>query len=58
MTLILLSLVLILSFYLLSEVCDKYFVGSLDRISNRLKLSSDVAGATLWQLVQVPPSFL
>ena len=46
MTLVLLTLILILSFYLLAEVCDKYFVGSLDRISHRLKLSSDVAGAT------------
>lgn len=46
MSLIFLLIILILSFYLLFEVCDKYFVGSLDRIAHRLKLSSDVAGAT------------
>ncbi len=55
MTLILLSLALLLSFYLLSEVCDKYFVDSLDRISNRLKLSSDVAGATFMAIGSSAP---
>jgi Ca2+/Na+ antiporter len=46
MILILASLVLILSFYLLNEVTDKYFIPSLDKISHRLKMSDDAAGAT------------
>lgn len=35
------------SFYLLAEVSDKYFVVSLDKIAERLKMSHEVAGATL-----------
>ncbi|MCF7820624.1 MAG: calcium/sodium antiporter [Candidatus Pacebacteria bacterium] len=55
MSLVGFSLLLLLSFYLLSEVCDKYFVGSLDRISDRLKLSSDVAGATFMAIGSSAP---
>jgi K+-dependent Na+/Ca+ exchanger-like protein len=40
-------IVLLLSFYLLAVVCDRYFVNSLDAISEKLKINSDVAGATL-----------
>jgi len=40
-------LLLLVSFYLLTKICDEYFVNSLDRISHKLKLSSEVAGATL-----------
>ena len=40
-------IVLLLSFYLLAKVCDEYFVESLDEIAEKLKLSSDAAGATL-----------
>lgn len=39
--------VLLISFYLLAVICEDFFVKSLDMISNKLKLSSDVAGATL-----------
>lgn len=39
--------VLIASFYLLAVVCDRYFVDSLDTISEKLKINSDIAGATL-----------
>jgi len=46
MILVLASLVLILSFYLLNEVTDKYFIPSLDKIAHRLKMSDDAAGAT------------
>lgn len=47
--LILISLVLalLLSFYLLAKIVDDYFVDSLDKIANKLKMSSDAAGATL-----------
>lgn len=40
-------IVLLLSFYLLAVVCDRYFINSLDAISEKLKINSDVAGATL-----------
>lgn len=43
---ILASILLLISFYLLAIVTDEFFIGSLDKISNRLKLSSEVAGAT------------
>jgi len=38
---------LLVSFYLLARICDKYFVESLDKIAHKLKMSSDMAGATL-----------
>lgn len=38
---------LVISLYLLAVVCEDFFVSSLDEISDRLKLPSDVAGATL-----------
>jgi len=38
---------LLISFYLLNEITDLYFVPSLDSISHRLKMSDDAAGATL-----------
>ncbi len=38
---------LLISFYLLNEITDKYFVPSLDAISNKMKMSDDAAGATL-----------
>ncbi len=47
MSLFLHSFLVLLSFYLLAKVCDDYFVGSLDKIAKKLKMSSDVAGATL-----------
>ena len=40
-------LLLFISFYVLAKVVDDYFVESLDKIAERLKLSSDAAGATL-----------
>jgi len=45
--LILLIVVLLLSFYLLAKVIERYFVDSLDKIAAKLKMSSDAAGATL-----------
>jgi len=42
--------ILLLSFYLMSEIVDKRFVKSLDNIANWLNLSNDVAGATLLAL--------
>jgi len=41
------SILLIISFYILAEVGDKYFIPSLDKISKKLNMSHDMAGATL-----------
>lgn len=40
-------LALLLSFYLLNEVTDSFFVPSLDQIGHKLKMSDDASGATL-----------
>lgn len=55
MTLIILSLVLLLSFYLIAKVCDEYFIESLDQIAQRLKMSHDIAGATLMAIGSSAP---
>lgn len=47
MDLLLAILGMCVSFYVLALVCDEYFVESLDKIAERFKLSSEVAGATL-----------
>src|SRR5680860_1690473 len=47
MNLILYSLALLASFYLLAVICDRYFVFSLDKIALKLNMNSDMAGATL-----------
>jgi Ca2+/Na+ antiporter len=45
--LILMIISILFSFYLLAEICDKYFVSSLEKISKNIGLSSEAAGATL-----------
>lgn len=45
--LVLYILILLVSFYILAKVVDDYFVESLDKIAERLKMSHDAAGATL-----------
>jgi K+-dependent Na+/Ca+ exchanger-like protein len=46
---------LIISFYLLAEISDRYFVVSLDRISDKLGMSHDMAGATLMAIGSSAP---
>lgn len=46
---------LIISFYLLAEISDRYFVISLDKISKRLNMSHDMAGATLMAIGSSAP---
>ncbi len=46
---------LVISFYLLAEISDKYFVVSLDKISHRLGMSHDMAGATLMAIGSSAP---
>lgn len=48
---------MIVIFYLLSVVCDRYFIGSLEIISKKLKLSDDVAGATFMAVGTSAPEF-
>jgi K+-dependent Na+/Ca+ exchanger-like protein len=48
-------LVLLVSFYLLAVVCDRYFVPSLDKIAERIKMNSDMAGATLMAIGSSAP---
>ncbi len=50
-------IILIIIFYFLAKICDRYFVKSLDIISNRLNLSEDVAGATLMAMGSSAPEF-
>ena len=57
MLLVYLIIVLIISFYWLARVCDDYFVDSLDRVAKDLKMSSDVAGATLMAIGSSAPEF-
>ncbi len=46
---------LVISFYLLAEVSDRYFVISLDKLSQRLKMSHDMAGATFMAIGSSAP---
>ncbi len=48
-------IVLVISFYLLAIISDDFFVASLDKISNKLKLSHDVAGATFMAIGSSAP---
>lgn len=50
-----LVLFLAVLFYLLAKVCDDYFVPSLDKISERLNMSDDAAGATLMAIGSSAP---
>ncbi len=47
MIIFLLTIALLLSFFLLARIVDVFFVDALDKISHDLRLSSDAAGATL-----------
>lgn len=46
---------LVLAFYALSRVTDSYFVESLEAISDRLRLTSDIAGASLMAIGSSAP---
>lgn len=47
MALIMNALILVATFYLLTIICDKYFVPALEVLGNKLKMNSEMAGATL-----------
>ncbi len=44
-----------LSFYVLAKIVDKYFIESLDKIAEKLKMSHDAAGATLMAIGSSAP---
>lgn len=48
-------IILILTFYLLAIICDKYFVESLEQISKRLKISKEVTWATFMAIGSSAP---
>lgn len=51
------GLAMILVFYLLAVICDRYFVQALEIISKRLKLTDDVAWATFMAVWTSAPEF-
>ncbi|MCF8331771.1 MAG: calcium/sodium antiporter [Bacteroidales bacterium] len=55
MTILLYIVILLLSFYLIAQVSDRFFIPSLDSISGRLNIRSDVAGATLMAIGSSAP---
>jgi len=57
MTTFILILGLLAIFYALAEICDKYFVESLEVITDRLKITPDVAGATFMAVGSSAPEF-
>lgn len=48
-------IIILLSFYLLTIICDRYFVNSLDQIAQKLKMNSDMAGATFMAIGSSAP---
>ena len=55
LTVIVCTLAISVAVYLLAVLTDRYFIVSLDVISTRLKLSNDVAGATLMAMGSSAP---
>ncbi|MFW6019591.1 MAG: calcium/sodium antiporter [Bacteroidales bacterium] len=55
MTLILYTVLSLLAFYLIAQVSDRFFIPSLDAISDRLGIRSDVAGATFMAMGSSAP---
>ncbi len=56
-TVLIASFVILLSFYLLAVISEDYFVPAIDKLSNKLGLSSDAAGATLLAMGSSAPEF-
>ncbi len=53
--LIIYTLVLLISFYLMAKIVDEYFVDALDKIAQKMNMSSDAAGATLMAMWSSAP---
>jgi K+-dependent Na+/Ca+ exchanger-like protein len=56
--LVIFSIILLVSFYLLARVVDHYFIEALDKIAADLRMSSDAAGATLMAIGSSAPELL
>jgi K+-dependent Na+/Ca+ exchanger-like protein len=57
MTVIIAGLLLLIAFYLLSVLTEQFFVPSIDKLANKLKLSTDASGATLLAAGSSAPEF-
>lgn len=57
MYLVISIVILLLCFYFLAIVCDEFFVGALEKISKKLRISSEVTGATLMAIGSSAPEF-
>ena len=55
LTILISTLALLITFYALHRVTDIYFVESLEIISHRLRMTSDIAGATLMAMGSSAP---
>lgn len=55
MELLLFTLAILISFYMLTQVTDAYFIPALERISEKNNISSDVAGTTLMAMGSSAP---
>lgn len=55
MELVLFTIAIILSFYMLAQVTDAYFIPALERIAEKNRISSDVAGTTLMAMGSSAP---
>ena len=55
MELVVYALLSLVAFYLIAQVSDRYFIPSLDAISDRMKIRSDVAGATFMAMGSSAP---
>ncbi len=51
------GLAMLIIFYLLAVICDRYFIQALEIISKKLKLTDDVAGATFMAVGTSAPEF-
>lgn len=57
LTVIISSVILLICFYVLAILTEEYFVPAIDKISDKMKLSSDAAGATLLAMGSSAPEF-
>lgn len=55
MELLVFTLAILVSFYMLAQVTDNYFIPALERISEKNNISSDVAGTTLMAMGSSAP---
>jgi K+-dependent Na+/Ca+ exchanger-like protein len=57
MTIVIAIALLVISFYLLAVLTEEFFIPAIDRVAQKLRLSSDAAGATLLAMGSSAPEF-